>query len=378
MKKTFICLLSVCLLLFGLLGAMAEENDAIVTVNGDAILQSELDGMISSLSARMEQYGIDATDESVAEAIRVSALQELVDDRLLTQDMTAQGCYDMTEDEESTISTVALVYWEDMLSQYEAYFTAYLGEENTADLGAADLAESYLNSSGYTLAYLENYYRNAMASGKYEQWLLKDAPDITDEEVQAAYTQRVADSKAAYENDVSAFETALSNSQGAWYRPAGYRAILQIMMAAQGDDDTAKLASVSEKTDAIFARLKQGESFASLILEYGEDANFDTESFIETGYQVHQESIIWEDAFVQASFGEDMAQPGDVSQPLVFGDNVHILYYLMDVPEGAVEYTDALASALHDDLRGEQADEKMQERLALLQEDASIVYADSE
>lgn len=380
-KKLIVCILTVGVIFTASTKVAAEDAPAAATVNGEKILQADLDNMVSTLSNRMTQYGIEASDESTAEVIRSTALQELVDDLLLTQDMTKQGCFDLSDEDESAIVSAAKASWENLTKQYEDYYSELDGEEEDekdTELTAAERAQNYLSENGYTLDYMENYYRNAFASEKYGQWLMQNEPDITDQEVQEVYEQRVGQSKEAYENDVSAFETAIANGQEVWYRPSGYRGILQIMMTAEGADDEAKLASVKDKTDDIFARLDQGESFESLITEYGEDSSFENESFIETGYQVHQDSILWDEAFIQAAFGEDMQETGDYSQPLVFGDHVHILYYLRDVPDGAVELSDSLASALREDIYGERADAKMEERLEQLKEEAEIVYAEAE
>ena len=373
MKKTLSVFLALLMVLLSV-AAYAEENPTVVTVNGDSITQAELDAMMSAMDARMTQYGIDTSSENVQNAIREAAMQELVEDRLLTQDMTAQGCYDMTEEEEASIADAAKKSQADLQQQMESYFASYMDSQEDSSATAAELAETYLQDSGYTLEYMENYIRNTVASTKYEQWLMEGEADTTQEEIQAAYEERVASSKAAYENDVSAFETALANNQEVWYRPDGYRAVLQIMLSAQGDDDAQKLASVKETTDAIYDRLEKGESFESLIAAYGEDSAFDDASFCETGYQVNPQSVLWEDAFVQAAFGDGMENPGYYSQPVVFGDNVHILYYLKDIPGGAMELTDALAAALGQELYAQRTEEKMEARLATLKEEAEIVY----
>ena len=373
MKKTLSVFLALRMVLLSMV-AYADENPTVVTVNGDSITQAELDAMMSALDARMTQYGIDTSSENVQNAIREAAMQELVEDRLLTQDMTAQGCYDMTVEEEASITDAAKKSQADLQQQMESYFASYMDSQEDSSATAAELAETYLKDSGYTLEYMENYIRNTVASTKYEQWLMEGEADTTQEEIQAAYEERVASSKAAYGNDVSAFETALANNQEVWYRPDGYRAVLQIMLSAQGDDDAQKLASVKETTDAIYDRLEKGESFESLIAAYGEDSAFDDASFCETGYQVNPQSVLWEDAFVQAAFGDGMKHPGDYSQPVVFGDNVHILYYLRDIPGGAMELTDALAAALGQELYAQRTEEKMEARLATLKEEAEIVY----
>ena len=373
MKKTLSVFLALLMLLLSV-AAYAEENPTVVTVNGDSITQAELNAMMSALDAQMTQYGIDTSSENVQNAIREAAMQELVEDLLLTQAMPAQGCYDMTEEEEASIADAAKKSQADLQQQMESYFASYMDSQEDSSATAAELAETYLKDSGYTLEYMENYIRNTVASTKYEQWLMEGEADTTQEEIQAAYEERVASSKAAYENDVSAFETALANNQEVWYRPDGYRAVLQIMLSAQGDDDAQKLASVKETTDAIYDRLEKGESFESLIAAYGEDSAFDDASFYETGYQVNPQSVLWEDAFVQAAFGDGMKHPGDYSQPVVFGDNVHILYYLKDIPGGAMELTDALAAALGQELYAQRTEEKMEARLATLKEEAEIVY----
>ena len=370
MKKTLSVFLALLMVLLSMV-AYADENPTVVTVNGDSITQAELDAMMSALDARMTQYGIDTSSENVQNAIREAAMQELVEDRLLTQDMTAQGCYDMTVEEEASITDAAKKSQADLQQQMESYFASYMDSQEDSSATAAELAETYLKDSGYTLEYMENYIRNTVASTKYEQWLMEGEADTTQEEIQAAYEERVASSKAAYGNDVSAFETALANNQEVWYRPDGYRAVLQIMLSAQGDDDAQKLASVKETTDAIYDRLEKGESFESLIAAYGEDSAFDDASFCETGYQVNPQSVLWEDAFVQAAFGDGMKHPGDYSQPVVFGDNVHIL---RDIPGGAMELTDALAAALGQELYAQRTEEKMEARLATLKEEAEIVY----
>lgn len=357
----------------GAVNVQAEEAVVAATVNGEQILQSELDAMVSTLSGRMAQYGIDSSDETVMETIQTAALEELVDDRLLTQDMTLQGCYEFTEEEESEILAAAQTSLENLKIQCEAYFTEYLdGQEE--GLTAAELAESYMEEKGYNLEYLENYGRNALASEKYEDWLMEEEPEITEKQIQDTYKERVADSREAYENDIEAFEMAISNGDEVWYRPGGYRAVLQIMLAAEGENEEEKLASVEGTANEIYQRLEQGEPFETLIREYGEDSAFDEDSFLETGYQVHKDSVIWEDAFVEAAFGEQMKEPGDYTEPLVFGDSVHILYYLKDVPAGEAELTEELSEALRQELYEERAEVRLEERLEELTGEASIAY----
>ncbi len=207
---------------------------------------------------------------------------------------------------------------------------------------------------------------------------MRDDDDISDEMVETAYQQRTAEGESLYAQDVAAFETALAAGQEIWYRPSGYRAILQIMLPAEGETDEEKLGSVRETTQEIYARLEAGETFESLLSEYDEDAAFDDPAFLETGYQVHPDSVLWEEAFVQSAFLQELAEPGDVSQPCVLGDNVCILYYLKDVEGGAAKLTDDLREALRADLYAQLIDDHLEERLNELEAEAEIVYPQSE
>ena len=123
MKKTLSVFLALLMVLLPMT-AYAEENPTVVTVNGDSITQAELNAMMSALDAQMTQYGIDTSSENVQNAIREAAMQELVEDRLLTQDMTAQGCYDMTEEEEASIADAAKKSQADLQQQMESYFAS--------------------------------------------------------------------------------------------------------------------------------------------------------------------------------------------------------------------------------------------------------------
>ena len=358
MRKACAWLLLFVIVLMPMIGMGEGENTAeaasegvAMWINGEAVYQSQIDSVTASVTESMGQFGLDTSEEEIASAISDVAQRQVIEDRLLSQDMTAQGMYDLTQEDENTVAQAA---------------------KQTVE--AAKQAQAAMEVAGYTEDFFKSYYRNVLASERYEAWLVRNDPEITQEEIEAAYRQRTDESKSLYAQDIPAFETALASGEEIWYRPAGYRAVLQIMLSAQGETDDEKLASVSEKTSDIYDRLEAGETFESLISEYGEDPSFDDPAFAETGYQVHPDSILWEEAFVQAAFAKELAKPGDVSQPHVFGNNVCILYYLKDVDGGAAELTENLREALYDDLYAQQVESRLQERLDTLEAEAEITF----
>ena len=381
MRKACAWLLLFVILLMPMMG-IGENADiaegVAMWINGEAVYQSQIDSVTASVTESMGRLGLDTSDEEIASAISDVAQRQVIEDRLLSQDMTAQGMYDLTQEDENTVAQAAKQTVEAMLAEYTAYYASLAQEDANAQTTAARQAQAAMEVAGYTEDFFKSYYRNVLASERYEAWLVCNDPEITQEEIEAAYRQRTDESKSLYAQDIPAFETALASGEEIWYRPAGYRAVLQIMLSAQGETDDEKLASVSEKTSDIYDRLEAGETFESLISQYGEDPSFADPAFIETGYQVHPDSILWEEAFVQAAFADELAKPGDVSQPHVFGDNVCILYYLKDMDGGTAELTESLREALRADLYAQQVESRLEERIETLEAEAEITFPQAE
>ncbi len=381
MRKACAWLLLFVILLMPMMG-IGENADiaegVAMWINGEAVYQSQIDSVTASVTESMGRLGLDTSDEEIASAISDVAQRQVIEDRLLSQDMTAQGMYDLTQEDENTVAQAAKQTVEAMLAEYTAYYASLAQEDANAQTTAARQAQAAMEVAGYTEDFFKSYYRNVLASERYEAWLVRNDPEITQEEIEAAYRQRTDESKSLYAQDIPAFETALASGEEIWYRPAGYRAVLQIMLSAQGETDDEKLASVSEKTSDIYDRLEAGETFESLISQYGEDPSFADPAFIETGYQVHPDSILWEEAFVQAAFADELAKPGDVSQPHVFGDNVCILYYLKDMDGGTAELTESLREALRADLYAQQVESRLEERIETLEAEAEITFPQAE
>ncbi len=100
----------------------------------------------------------------------------------------------------------------------------------------------------------------------------------------------------------------------------------------------ACLADVQDRVDAIEARLAAGESFQTLIDEYGEDPGMQNEPTASRGYYVSAASTTWDTAFRDAAML--LSEVGDVSDPVLGMSGVHIIRYESDVTPGAVPLED--------------------------------------
>lgn len=348
---------------------LAEEAQeaTVALVNGEPLLESDYVAVENAYFSDYTDAGYDLSDEALMAYVQDLALTSAIERMLVEQDMIAQDCYAFSEETQAWLV-------EQGTAAYEAAL-ADVGEVIRQNLSLVEDADV----TGYALAYAEmlnvteqdyiDVYRTQYATMNYYDWLIRDNP-VTDDAVQAAYDERIANSKALYENDIPAFETALSIGGDVWFKPEGYRSVLQILLPAQGETDEEKLASVKETTDAIERRLAEGESFEALIREYGTDASFNSESFFSVGYQVHQESVVWEDAFVSAAFSMDA--PGEHSAPFASTLGVHILYYLSDSPGGAVKLTQDIHDLLSATIYQERTQKALTARIDALAASAEI------
>lgn len=351
--------------------AIAETTEAaIVTVNGEDLLYSDYNAIESAYLYQYEAAGVDLTDPNTYAYLQDLALTYAIEQMLIRQDMAAQGCYDFDEETEAWFVQTGKAAYETAFADVKSSLRA--SDATLSEDEAAVYALAYAQSLGVTEQTYIDYYRDQYAGARYYEWLIRDNP-VTDEDVQSAYEARVAESKSLYENDVAAFETAMSSNSEVWYKPAGYRSVLQILLPAEGDTAEAKLQNVQATVNEINSRLESGETFQALIAEYGTDANFTSEAFMQTGYQVHPDSVIWEDAFVAAAFSAEMAQPGSVSLPFVSDLGVHILYYLCDSAAGPIELTEDVHNALSYTIYVERYTAAQAQRINELADTAEII-----
>lgn len=370
MMKRILSLLAALILCCSLALAETVEDYAVATVNGEDLMYTTYAAIESAYLYQYESAGVDLTDESIYAYLQDLALTYAIEQMLVDQDMKAQGCYDFDAEAEAWFAETGKAAYEQALKDV-------MDAMRTADSSDDELmvyALAYAESLGVTEQTYVDFYRTQYASENYHHWLIRETP-VTDADIESAYAARVADSQALYENDVAAFETAVSSgTTEVWYTPAGYRNVLQVLLPAEGDTAEEKLQSVQSTVEAINARLADSETFQALMAEYSIEANFDDESYLASGYQVHKESIVWADDFVAAAFSPEMAAPGCISQPIASDLGVHILYYLSDAASGPIALTEDIRDMLAYTLYVERYTAAQSQRLTELADAAEVVF----
>ena len=289
---------------------------------------------------------------------------------------------------------------------------------------------------GLDLETLQENTLLAAKAQRMEEILRAEVAEVSDAELQAAFDERVAQQQSSYTDGYSFENAMSSEGEIVCWMPEGYRSVKHILVMpdettktaynsavsnletakadletlnaeliaandgelAEGERSAAEiqaeidainatmgekemavstaeqicLMAVSETTDEIYARLQNGESFDSLIAEYGEDPGMQSEPTMSRGYCVSEASINWEVNFRDAAMA--LANVGDyTARPVVSGSGVHIIQYTADVPAGEVDI-ETVREALSAETLTALADEHVESTISAWMEAAKPSY----
>ncbi|MDO4838403.1 MAG: peptidylprolyl isomerase [Clostridia bacterium] len=399
--------------------ATTSPTDVMATVNGEPVLRETVENIASNLSYTYSQYGYDTTTDENVKIINQIALDYAIQYALMDQKAAEWGLDQFTDEEMETLKASNAESWNSLVDSYVSYY-GNLTDESTDEekLAAKTSALAALEAMGYTEDVMMQSTLEEERYNRVRDKMIENV-EVTDDEVQSAFDTQVESDKASYEGNVAYYEYMTQYyGQTSYYIPEGYRGITHILLTVDDDllqnyedlaakleeqeeaEDTdtteatatdvteetetpvtqadvdaayqAILDSVQPTIDEINQKLADGASFADLIAEYGADPGMQSEPYKSEGYSVHQDSVIWDAAFVKAAFSVEKV--GDVSEPVVGSYGVHIVYYLRDVPSGAVELTDDIKEDLKSTLLSEKENEAFASTMQLWRDASKIEY----
>lgn len=406
----------------------ADPNAVLVTVNGVGVTRETVDTIAANLLNSYSQYGYDTTDESFQAIVNQYALDYAVQLELMDQKAKEWGFDQFTDEEKAQMEADNAASWAEIVDQYVTYYGGLSAEATDEEKAAARVDMiAMLESMGYTEAVmLENAYENAKFD-RVEAEMIKGAA-VTDEEIQAAFDEKVKADEASYKDDIGTYEYMTQYyGQPVYYTPAGYRGITHILLEVDADllsnyqtlnarleeqqdeaehpaptadpavtpDPSAEptatpeppvtqeevdaaynaiIASVQPTIDEINQKLSEGTPFAELVAEYGTDPGMEREPEKTDGYSVHMDSIVWDPAFVKAAFSVEKV--GDVAAPVVGSYGVHIVQYTRDVPSGAVEFTEEVKNTIQDELLSQKENELFESTINEWKSASVIAYSE--
>ena len=384
------------LLLFLLLpfGAAAENADPVVVRVGRVAYPLSLAKY--SYQSNLDLMAYQGYTPTVAEKeeLKRQTIDHLIDLALIENKLIEAGKNDLTDAEETLVRSYAGNVYESLWQGFQQRV------KNEGYDATEEQITSWLTEQGYTL---DVVYQEALVNVRYSRIYELYCADVTvtDEDVEA-YLQEtfVGPDREAYEFDMPRYEREiLTTGNESFFTPAGYRVIRQILLpypqavvdeinalqpaveegataledayhavadaAIAGKDVEAEreayqaqsqayadllnqvvaleqsaLPMLKETTDEIALRYAAGESFDSLVAEYGKEAGE------AAGGELlfHPESENWAEAFKQAVSA--LKKPGEITEPFVTDLGIHIVLYQSDLPDGVHELTEEERAAL--------------------------------
>ena len=277
-----------------------------------------------------------------------------------------------------------------MREYYESYL-AYYGYEGEE---LAKIVDEEMAAAGYTLENLYDTMRlNEVLNHLFA--LGTEGVSVSDEEVRAAFDEKVAGQKETYA-DVDEFINAYLNGEDVLYTPENVRLMhcIYISLAedeatpdeaveatpdeaaeatsaeAGGDADPAELTGLA-RANAVLARIRAGEDFDELMAAYNEDSSAAEQ--MEMGYPVAADCTLYSDEFVSGAMA--LEQVGDVSDVIVTDYGYFILRYAKDLTPGEVDFDSRKEAETAEALESKQ-NEAYSEYVDAMLDEAGIVMED--
>lgn len=246
-KRTFRLLALALALMLALTGCSMIEVDkemddaeVIIKVNDTELLKKDVMATYETYKANLQYqyqmysaFGYSLTMPSDDE-IKQNVVDALVMQEVRKQKAAELGLDQLTDEELATVSETAQSNYDSDFEQVKTNVT----EDGMTDEEIVAAAEKYMTDNGLTLDVYTDNARINFVDDKLDEYIFKDLA-VTDEEIQTEFDSRVEEDKAAYEEDETAIDTKVNRGSTAYYYPAGYRYVKQILVKFLEDDASA-------------------------------------------------------------------------------------------------------------------------------------------
>ena len=270
-------------------------------------------------------------------------------DRAYIEDMVKAN-YRIAAVQEAVMNEVTEITDADM----EAYYANKLMEDEEKYASNTSLLESNATNADTVITWYPEGYRTVkhvlVIPEDDVMTAVTDARDALNT-AQTALSDLEAELSALNDDDVAAEETAESEEAARTTEDIqkdidAKAAEIPALETAVAEAEAACLASVKEKTDAIYADFEAGKDINEIMAAYGEDPGMQSEPAMTTGYFVCAASTRWDKNFAAEAMA--LEKVGDYSAtPVISTSGVHIVYYASDVTPGAVALDD-IKDAIYD------------------------------
>ena len=378
-------------------GTLSESGDPVVVAefDGGQLMSTEVIPEFNDQLTTQVFSGYSA--DEISDSVLQSVLTELTARKLVEVKAAELGLDKLTDEEEKAIQDQAQADYKNQI----AYYTAFVDKTGKTQEQIDADAEQYMREEAHvTVESIAAELRRELPAKKYREYVCKDIT-VSDAEVQAHYEERLAEQKESFTQYPEEYEFAHNDGQTILYNLDGYRAVRNLLLTFESDEDADKAATLFEQLEQldpledadqinaidaelnplfapleqkaadIVEQLKDGASFSDLLSRYGEDALMDVEPLHSEGYYISDHSYLYSTEFIQGAM--ILETPGQVSAPLRSAFGLHLVEYLRNVTPGEVPL-DQVADAMRAEVLKTRQDDYYEEHVNNLLEQANVKY----
>ena len=378
-------------------GTLTEPSESVVVAefDGGQLMSDEVIPEYNDQLTTQIFAGYSADD--ISDSLLQQVLSYMVSDKIIAVKAKEMGLDQLTDEDLAQINEEANEIYNDQIS----YYTDFVTQPGMSSEEITEAAAKYMEEEeGTTLDSITAELKETWWIQKYYDAVVKDVT-VSDEEIQAHYNEILADQKESFSAYPDEYEYAHINGETILYNPEGYRAVRHILIGFDSEEDAAAVTdlmdqldqldpatdaatieSYESQLDALFApleataqevleKLAGGQSFESLMDEYGQDETMKAEPLRSEGYYVSANTGLWSAEFIEGSM--ILEKPGDISAPLRSSSGLHLVEYIGDVTAGEVPFADVYDEMAAETLSEKQSNYYEEQRAALL-ESSNVKY----
>lgn len=225
-----------------------DAKQVIITINGENVTKEEFVRYYNNTYERKmqeqqlyQQYGLPAQPVR-PEQVMEETFENTIKDKVLHQKAHELGLDEMTEEETAEINKQAEDSFQNIKDQVKQFYF-----QNSELEGEA--LEAEITAKAKELGFdLETFQQSVTESKLHEKLhaYAGEGIEVTQEDIQAKFEEKVAKAKEDYANNPAGFGTAITGNQPTYYTPAGYRAVRQILVKLNAEDEEAIKALEAE------------------------------------------------------------------------------------------------------------------------------------
>ena len=220
--------------------AVVAEYDGGTITKGDVL--GRFASMYSYYTQMYGMFGMNMTND-VVDNVKEQSVEAAVEAVAVAKELEKRGLT-LSEDKLAEVQKTADENYQN------AYDTFFAEAEGKGDVKVRQ-TEYDMYQNGYSKDMFYNTQLDEANHDLLEETVKAEIAELSDEDLQAAYEEKVSDDEGEYANNASAFETAMSSNDDvvAWI-PEGYRTVKHILVKPADDVLSAVTDARTALTDA--------------------------------------------------------------------------------------------------------------------------------